>query len=177
MSDTRLQLNIETLQLEKFCNQLLMRSRDIVKTHESLITLETFIKVFGAGQQGSDGYIAIEAMIGRFTEQTRQQLLQQKSVELLSAIRGRNIAAVAAIHTPLSRNGFYLILQSVVASLSPREIQVLHDWAKNWTTDAKQKSDQASQYPDAPDFKAADIALEEYLSMIDVSRYLTSLAV
>ena len=84
MSQTRLHLDIEAQQLKTFCNQLLTRSRDVVKTHEALITLETFIKVFGAGQQGSDGYIAIETLIVQFTEQTRQQLLQQKSVRMIS---------------------------------------------------------------------------------------------
>lgn len=177
MTETRLHLDIEAQQLKTFCNQLLMRSRDVVKTHEALITLETFIKVFGAGQQGSDGYIAIETLIGQFTEQTRQQLLQQKSVELLAAIRNQNVPAVTAIHTPISRNGFYLILQAVAAGLSPGEIQVLQDWAKNWTADAKQKADQASRFPDAPDFGTAGIVLEEYLAMVDVSRYLTSLVV
>lgn len=177
MTETRLYLDIEAQQLKTFCNQLLTRSRDVVKTHEALITLETFIKIFGAGQQGSDGYIAIETLIGQFTEQTRQQLLQQKSVELLAAIRSQNAPAVAAIHTPLSRNGFYLILQAVAAGLTPGEIQFLQDWAKNWTADAKQKADQASRFPDAPDFGAAGIALEEYLAMVDVSRYLTSLVV
>jgi hypothetical protein len=177
MPETRLHLEIDAQQLKTFCNQLLTRSRDVVKTHEALITLETFIKVFGAGQQGSDGYIAIETLIGQFTEQTRQQLLQQKSAELLVAMRSQNVPAVAAIHTPLSRNGFYLILQAVAAGLSPGEIQVLQAWVKNWTEDAKQKADQASQFPDAPDFRAAGIALEEYLAMVDVSRYLTSLAV
>jgi hypothetical protein len=174
MFETRLHLDIEAQQLEKFCNQLLTRSRDIVKTHESLITLETFIKVFGAGQQGSDGYIAIETLIGRITELTRQQLLQQKTVELLVAIRSKNVPAVTALHTPLSRNGFYLILQAVAAGLLPGEIQVLQDWAKNWTADAKQKADQASKFPDAPDFRAAGVALEEYLGMMDVCRYLES---
>lgn len=177
MTETRLHLDIEVQQLKTFCNQLLTRSRDVVKTHEALITLETFIKVFGAGQQGSDGYIAIETLIGQFTEQTRQQLLQQKSVELLAAIRNQNVPAVTAIHTPISRNGFYLILQAVAAGLSPGEIQVLQNWVKTWTADAKQKADQASRFPDAPDFRGAGIALEEYLAMVDVSRYLTSLAV
>ncbi|MBI3188547.1 MAG: hypothetical protein HYZ31_11870 [Gammaproteobacteria bacterium] len=176
MSETRLRLDIEISQLEKFCNQLLTRSRDIVKTHESLITLETFIKVFASGQQGSESYMAIEALIGRYTEQTRQQLLQQKNLELISALQHRDVSAVAAVHTPLSRNGFYLILQSVGAVLPRDELGALQDWSIKWTQDAKQKADKLSRYPDAPDFKAAGIVLEQYLAMVDVSRYLESLA-
>ncbi|MDQ1363905.1 MAG: hypothetical protein QG652_1767 [Pseudomonadota bacterium] len=172
MPTNNLRLEIEYQQLDRFCNQLLARSRDVVKTHESLITLETFIKVFCAAQQGSEAYKMIEELITRYTEQTRLQLLQQKTRELSQAIKKQDVAAVAAIHTPLSRNGFYLIAQSVVADLSPAEIQVANEWAQAWTAQAKQKADQLSQYPDAPDFRAAGIALEDYLAMADVSRYL-----
>lgn len=174
MADNNLHLDIAYQSLEKFCNQLLARSRDVVKTHESLITLETFIKLFGASQQGSENYKAVESLISQYTEQTRQQLLQQKTAELLQAMKHRDVAAVTAIHTPLSRNGFYLIAQAVVVSLSRDEIYILGDWAQTWTAAAKQKADQLSQYPDAPDFKAAGIVLEEYLAMADMSRYLSS---
>lgn len=174
MPEAHLDLTVTASQLETFCEQLLARSRDVVKTHEALITLETFIKVFAAGQQGSEGYTAVEALISRYTEQTRQQLLQQKSVELLRALQGRNIQAVAAVHTPLSRNGFYLMLQALVADLSSADIQQLHAWAAGWTVNAKQNADQHSAYPDAPDFRAAGIVLEEYLAMVDVERYLQS---
>lgn len=169
-----LQLDIELQSLEKFCNQLLARSRDVAKTHDSLVTLETFIKVFGAGQQGSEHYQAVEALLDRYAEQTRQLLLQQKTAELLLAVKSRNVAAITAIHTPLSRNGFYLIAQDVVASLSGEEKCVLSDWAQAWVASAKQKADALSQYPDAPDFKAAGIVLEEYLAMVDMSRYLAT---
>lgn len=175
MTDTRLLLKIEMSQLDKFCHQLLARSRDIVKTHESLITLETFIKVFSSAQQGSEGYIAIEALLNRYTEQTRQQLLQQKTLELAQALHSNNIQAVADIHTPLSRNGFYQILQDVAAALSTDEIRRIYDWVGAWTVTAKQSADQQSKYPDAPDFHAAGIALEEYLAMVDVDRYLKSI--
>lgn len=175
MTDQHLRLDVEYQQLEKFCNQLLNRSRDVVKTHESLITLETFIKVFGAGQQGSESYHAMESLINRYTEQTRQQLLQQRTAELIQAMKGRDVVAMAAIHTPLSRNGFYLIAQAAVACMSRDEIQALQVWASAWVAAAKQKADECSQYPDAPDFRAANIALEEYLAMVDLGRFLDSL--
>jgi site-specific recombinase XerD len=168
-------LDIEYQQLERFCQQLLTRSRDAVKTHESLITLQTFIRFFAASQDGSEQYAAIEALLNQFTEQTRQALLQQKAAELLLALHHQDVLAVTAIHTPLSRNGFYQILQSVIAKLLRAEIQVLYAWANAWTTDAKRRADDLSEFPDAPDFRAAGIDMAEYLAMVDVSRYLGSI--
>lgn len=173
--DSKLDISIEYSQLEKFCRQLVTRSRDIAKTHDALITLETFITNFGRSKQGSDGYNAIESLIKNFTEETRQKLMTQNTTELLQALKAKNENAVAAIHTPFSRNGFYLILQAATTQLNPAELLTVKQWASEWTQQAKLKADELSPYPDAPDFKAAGIALEVYLAMIDVSRYLESI--
>ena len=170
-----LNINIEYSQLDKFCRQLITRSRDIAKTHDALITLETFITNFGRSQQGSESYNAVESLIKTFTEQTRQTLLEQKTTELLHALYKQDIDAIAAIHTPLSRNGFYLILQAAAAQFTPDEMLATKYWVSEWTQQTKQKADQLSQYPDAPDFKAAGITLKDYLAMADVNRYLDSI--
>ena len=94
-----LNINIEYSQLDKFCRQLITRSRDIAKTHDALITLETFITNFGRSQQGSESYNAVESLIKTFTEQTRQTLLEQKTTELLHALYKQDIDAIA-IFTP-----------------------------------------------------------------------------
>ena len=167
-----LNINIEYSQLDKFCRQLIARSRDIAKTHDALITLETFITNFGRSKQGSESYNAIESLIKTFTEETRQALLDQKTAELLQALKNQNENAVAAIHTPLSRNGFYLILQAAASQLTSDEMLTTKKWTSEWTRQAKAKADELSAYPDAPDFTAADIPLPVYLAMLDVYRYI-----
>jgi hypothetical protein len=175
MQENILNIEIAPEKLEAFCQQLLARSRDITKTHDALVTLDTFIKVFSGKQQGSAGCNAVEAVLVRMTEASRQQLLQQKTRELLQAMQQQNVAAVTAIHTPMSRNGFYQILQIATAQLSAEELHPVRDWAVAWTAAAKHKADKLSQYPDAPDFKAAGIMLEEFMAMQDIGRYLESL--
>lgn len=173
-ADHKLEISIEYAQLQKFCQQLITRSRDIAKTHDALITLETFFSNFSRDKQGSESYKAIESLLKAFTDETREQLLQQRTGELLKALRAQNVHAVASIHTPLSRNGFYLILQAATARMEQQETLLVNQWASKWTLQAKQKADQFSQYPDAPDFKAAGIKLAEYLAMVDVKQYLDS---
>ncbi len=172
--NNKLDISIEYSQLDKFCRQLITRSRDIAKTHDALITLETFINNFGRSKQGSDDYKVIESLMKTFTNQTREQLLQQRTRELLQALREQNTHTVASIHTPLSRNGFYLILQAATKQLDPAETHTVKQWALAWTQQAKQKADELSQFPDAPDFKAAGIALKTYLAMVDVNHYLNN---
>lgn len=175
MNDKVLNLKIEADELERLCAQLLSRSRDLVKTQDSLVTLETFIKRFGAGSDGSEAYRAIEAVMARYTEQAREQLLQQKMQELLQALKSRDTSAIALIHTPLSRNGFHLIAQQAMTQLTQAELDEIRQWAVVWTTEARKRADQYSPYPDAPDFRAVGIDRNVYLAMQDMSRYLASM--
>lgn len=39
--------------LNKFCNKLINRSHDIAKTHDALVTLESFIVLFGKSAHGT----------------------------------------------------------------------------------------------------------------------------
>lgn len=168
----KINLAVDAENLELFCQKLIKRSRDVAKTHDALVTLESFIILFGKAVHGTREYQLIEDLIKSFTEQTRGQLLCLRAEELLVAIKACNVAGITAIHAPLSRDGFYSILQTVVAQLSDRELDVISQWAINWSSDAKQKAEQASGFPDAMDFRKAGICLEEYQAMLDVSRYL-----
>lgn len=168
----KINLPVGAENLERFCQKLIKRSRDMAKTHDALVTLESFIILFGKAAHGTKEYQLIEELIKSFTEQTREQLLQLRTEELLVAIKDCNVANVTAIHTPLSRDGFYSILKTVVAQLSDSELDVISHWAINWSSDAKQKAEQASGFPDAMDFCKADIRLVEYQTMLDISRYL-----
>lgn len=71
----------------------------------------------------------------------------------------------------LSRNGFYQILTDACQLMDSDKISAIAQWNIRWSEQAKQKAEQASGYPDALDFKKADINIEEYQTMSDISYF------
>jgi len=169
-----LKLNIDSDELAKLCDKLISRSRNIAKTHDSLITLETFISLFAKESQGTNEYFAIEKLIKSYSEQTRSALMAQETQKLQEALQLQQITTISQIHTPMSRNGFYLILQAACSHLSPAQQLSTKQWATNWVKQARQNAEQASGYPEAYDFIKAGIDIKEYQAMEDVGRYLES---
>lgn len=167
-----LKLNIDSTELAKFCDKLIKRSRDIAKTHDALITLETFLSLFAREAHGTSEYNQIETLIKNYTEQTRSSLMEQETQKLLIALQQQKITAISQIHTPMSRNGFYLILQTAVALISSTQRLSATQWATDWVKQARLKAEQASGYPEAYDFIKAGISIEEFQAMEDVGRYL-----
>lgn len=165
-------LTVDSEKLQRFCSRLVGRSRDVARTHDALVTLEAFIVAFGRAAHGTPEYSAIEQILQHHTEGTRQQLLQEKSVALEDVLRRCSAHELAAIHAPLSRNGFHQIFQDAVAGFNDDEIAAIRAWSGEWVEDARQRAGQASGYPDALDFNKAGIRIEEYQAMSDVSRFL-----
>ena len=169
-----LNITVDASKLDDFCNKLLKRSRDINKTHDALITLESFISVFGRPSHGTREYQQIESTIKSITEVSRQKLLEKNTIDLIKALKLCNIVALAAVHTPLSRNGFYQILQNSISELCDDEIRQIMVWSANWLKEAKYLAEKASGYPDAMDFIKAGISIEEFQAMSDIDRVLNS---
>ena len=165
-------LSVDDKTLEAFCRKLVSRSRDIAKTQDSLATLEAFIAVFGKSVRGTSDYQTIETVIQSFVEQSRQQLLSERAEDLYKALRLCDHSGVALIHAPLSRDGFYQILQAVIPRLTHEELYRTSKWALDWFRDARQKAELASGYPDALNFSKAGIDVREYQAMLDVSHCL-----
>ncbi|MCP4996862.1 MAG: hypothetical protein GY934_24265 [Gammaproteobacteria bacterium] len=163
---------IGSQELEKFCEKLLERSQDIAKTHDALITLESFISIFGRPSHGTNEYQLIESTIKAITETSRQKLLEKNTRDLITVLRQCNVLALAGVHTPLSRNGFYQILQTAITQLSDDDIRLIMVWSGNWVKEAKQLAEEASGFPDALDFKKAGIRVEEFQAMSDIDRVL-----
>lgn len=165
-------ITVNSLELDKFCQKLLKRSRDITKTHDALITLESFLSVFGRPSHGTKEYEVIESTIKSITESSRQTLLAKYTEDLISALKQCDMNKLAGVHTPLSRNGFYQILQTAIENLSDDEIRLAMVWSANWVKEAKQMAEEASGYPDAMDFKKAEISIEEFHAASDIDRVL-----
>ncbi len=167
-----LNITVNAAELESFCQQLLKRSRDIGKAHDALITLEAFISVFATASQGSNEYQLIKSSMQSVTDKSRQQLLEKNTSDLTNALKQCNVVALASVHTPLSRNGFYQILQSAIKALSDDDIRLIMAWSANWLVEAKRLAREASGFPDAMDFAKAGINIEEYHAMMDIDRVL-----
>jgi len=165
-------LNINSTELEDFCQKLLNHSTDISKTHDALIALESFISVFGRASHGTKEYLLIEQTLNSITESSRQALLEKNTVDLIKILKQCNASALANIHTPLSRNGFYQILQLAIGELSDDDIRLLMIWSANWLKEARQLAQETSDYPDAPDFKKAGISKKEFQAISDIDRVL-----
>ena len=168
---TNLNLSIQPDELDKFCKKLIKRSRDISKTHDALSTLEAFITTFANTANHPDACQNIENILHSFSEQTRQKLLEDKTTELIKALDQLNIAQLTTIHDHLSRNGFYQILETVTARLSPDEIETATYWCSRWVSDASQKAEQASGFPECYDLKKANIDIKKFQAMKDMNHF------
>lgn len=169
-SEITLSINAETL--EDFCQKLLKRSRDITKTHDALVTLESFISLFSRTSHGTKEYQIIEDSIKKITEFSRQKLLEKSTIDLINALKLCDAKSLAAIHTPLSRNEFYQILQTSIENLSDDDIRLIMLWSDNWLKEATEMAEQASGYPDVMDFNKAGISIEEFQAISDIDRVL-----
>jgi len=167
-----IKISIDASELESFCNKILKRSRNITKTHDALITLESFIAVFGRASHGTKEYQLIESTIKAITEKSRELLLEKNTHDLIRSLKQCNVTALANIHTPLSRNGFYQILQTAISELTDDDIGLVMIWSGNWVKEARQLAEEASGYPDAMDFIKAGINIEEFQAMSDIDRVL-----
>jgi len=171
----KISLSVSVNELEKFCSKLIKRSRDITKTHDSLSTLEAFLTVFGKSEHGSNEYRVVEEVLKSFSEKTRQQLLDEKNKLLLNGLKKCSVGLITDVHVPLSRSGFHQVLEIAVSRLTQQELTKLVSWTNDWVNEARKRAEQASDYPDALDFKKADIKLEEYQAMFDMNNFLGTL--
>ena len=169
-----IKISISSTDLESFCNKLLKRSRDITKTHDALVTLESFISIFGQASHGTNEYQLIDSTIEKITEKSRNLLLEKNTQDLITSLKQCNVASLTNIHTPLSRNGFYQILQIAISKLTDDDIRLVMIWSGNWVKEARQLAEEASGYPDAMDFKKAGISIEEFHAMSDIDRVLNT---
>jgi len=171
-NNTSINITVDADKLNDFCQKLLERSRDISKTHDALITLETFISVFGRPSHGTAEYKTIEDTINKITEFSRQALLKKSTSELIDALKLCDAKSITSIHTPLSRNGFYTILQTSIENLSDDDIRLLMLWSGNWVKEATEMAEEASGFPDSMNFKKAGISIEEFHAISDIDRVL-----
>lgn len=159
--------------IQQFCKQLLQRSRDIAKTHESLVTIEALLGRISHSAESPQLYEDILDVVRKYSEQSREALMLQHVEKLNVALQQRDAQLIKQLYVRVSRNGFYEILQRVNDRLSDEQCLNINDWCLKWLTVAKHDAEKASGYPDAYDFKKAGVDTELFYALEDISRYLS----
>lgn len=167
MHDTHpLPLRLTPARLAEFCRQLRQRA-DPAQALQQLTTVQALIGLCIEDRTDPAYVQANEFMAGQL-EDLRDGLLAQHASRLDAALRERDPDAIARSFGTLSRSGF----ATAAARAWQRLDATLHDdcahWLMAWCADARTRADAASPYPDAPDFRAAGIAVETYLALRDL---------
>lgn len=174
-TDKQMTLQISAQQIDQFCAELCRGSSNTSRKHAALIALEGFIIRHTATDKYTGIFNHIIGIIQEYAEQTRTELLNEYADRVQPALKNRDRTELARIHQSVSRNGFDRLLDQVLAKLAPDLQSALKLWAEDWVADADSKARQASGYPDALNFKAAGIRLDEYRAMTELKRKLTPL--
>ncbi|MDH5393396.1 MAG: hypothetical protein OEY11_09445 [Gammaproteobacteria bacterium] len=134
-------VTIKAEQLERFCQQLMADSRDVVSAHAALSGLERFISVHRQHDAGSAEYTSVVSCLRSAIALSQQQVLDKNTADLLVAFRQCNILALTAVHAMNSENDFLQSLTNVIAQLSDDEIRLVMLWSENWMKEARQLAD------------------------------------
>jgi len=167
----QLSLAIDKDKLDDFCKKIISRSRNTAHVHEALNVLEAFISTFSCDSHATDNYQAIQDCLKYHSAGTRDKLMQEKTHQLQTALELHLIDNLALIYTSLSRNGFYQILTTATDSFETTKVTEIAQWVIQWSEQARKKAEQASGYPDALDFKKANINIEHFQAMTDISYF------
>ncbi len=166
-----LSMQVNPKQLDSFCKKIIARSRNTSNIHEALVVLEAFVSAFSSDSQGADNYKHIQEILKSHSSKTRDKLMQEKTQHVIKGLLTHERQLLADVYGSLSRNGFYQILTSACEQIDRSNISDIAQWVIVWANEAKLKAEKASGYPDALDFKKADIDIEHYQSMTDIAYF------
>lgn len=165
MPDTCLiPLELSPARLDDFCRQLRQRTPDPALALQLLTTLQAFIGVC-AVDPSAPGYQRARGELDKHLEELRAALLDHHAARIGMALRLCDTDALARSFTALSRSGFADAATRAGAVLADADRTAVLHWLSGWLEDARRRADAASRYPDAPDFRAAGVALETYLAL------------
>lgn len=167
---TSLRFSLDTEQAESFCIALWQQSPNPAHILAALTALESFfLATVQTPQRSGMEFTAIVRVLQKHASQAREQLLAAARLELQAAMEARNISGIARLHGSLSRNGFWQAAESAGQNMAAEKARHTADWAALWCRDAKARALAASGYPDALDFKGANVLPADYAAMSDLS--------
>lgn len=157
-------LHLTPARLAEFCRQLRQRTPDPAQALQLLTTLQAFLGLCTA-DRNHPAWQQAQRDLDAQIEELRTTLLAQHAAQLGDALRAQDTATITRNFMALSRSGFAEAALRTWSRLDAAARSTGRQWLREWTHTALQRANAASRYPDAPDFRAAGIALETYLAM------------
>ncbi|QKQ25488.1 hypothetical protein [Candidatus Reidiella endopervernicosa] len=171
-----LTLTLDTALTNKLCQQIEASTNSAAQRVAALVTLQTFISATSdSALHGGENYTTIRNIIDDHTERARRTLMVEQGEALKVAVAKRDVASIAHIYTPLSRSGFWKVMEQLAESTEKPVLESAASWCKQWCTETKQRGETASPYHDAINFKGAGIDIAEYTAMGDLNNFLQNL--
>lgn len=165
MHDTHpLPLRLTPVRLAEFCRQLRQRNADPAQALQQLTTVQALLGLC-VEDRTHPAYVQASEYLNAQLDELRTTLLTRHAVQLGDALRRRDQDSIANSFRSLSRSGFALAAAHAWEQLDIETRTACAHWLTEWHRDAHRRASAASPYPDAPDFRAAGIALETYLAM------------
>ncbi|MEN6630171.1 MAG: hypothetical protein ABFC42_11030 [Sulfuricella sp.] len=163
--------------IETQCMETIKQARNAGHALAALIALQAFITAtIHPSQRLTPAYEAVKAVVEKHMAEIRMRVLADNAEALAGAMRQRNRQEIAHIHAALSRNGFWQAAQQAIGLLNATDFASAAAWAAVWCRDAKELAQAASGFPDALDFKKAEIAATEYAAMTEISNYFADIS-
>lgn len=157
-------LHISPAQLTAFCHQLRQRSGDAALALHALTTVQALLGICVTDPNHA-GYVQARRHLDAQVEELRSALITQHAALIGLALRRHDSDTLLRSFQALSRSGFAAAATQSWEGMDRPQREDARQWLADWTQNARQCAQAASRYPDAPDFRAAGIALESYLVM------------
>ncbi len=158
--------------VDEYCGELARSVSSLEKRLAALDAISTFIATAASpAEQVKPSYTRIRTTLSHHFELALQALMQERGERIVRALGTQDISQLSTIFHGLSRESFWQLLEQAEAVMEEREWQKVVSWSQQWMQQAKQRAEDASPYPDAIDFKAAGIAVTEYATMSDLSKF------
>ncbi len=168
-SEPPIRLTIKPEAIDAFCERLRRSSASARRAVAGLAALQTFLaETAEPADKATDDYRAIRDRLAAHLEAASQAVINEAAHSLSEGLLRRDPAAVAAVYRNLSRSGFHEALGQLTVSGRLPDGEGIGAWAATWCSEAERRAEAASGYPDAFDFSAAGIPLEQYSAMRDL---------
>lgn len=173
----RLVLTLSPAEAEALFDGVVERAPGAAHALAALTALQTLIGCHSdPAAQGGEAHEAIRKGLERRLTRLREAVIDLGTEELGRALRRADSAAVARVHARLSRQAFEQAARRCLEGTMTDQGRRLVGWVQAWCRDAEARARAASPYPDALDWSAADIPVEQYLAMQDLQRGFSALA-
>ncbi len=165
-------IDISPSSIEAYCQNLARYSPNPEKQLAALDAISAFIAASTSpAEQNKDSYKTIRTILADNLEQARKALLDGHAERLKSALKVHDLGRITACYSVLSRESFWQLLTRAEVELNEKEWSDALHWAGRWLSEVRQRSAELSPYPDAIDFKAVNVNVDEYLAISDLCKY------